>query len=205
MGLPGETYEDLEGIAGIARKIMELNFRLMGRSGGRFQVNVSVSNFVPKAHTPFQWEPQDHDFYAKHDFLREKLKKIKGVRFHYHDSPVSTLEAVFARGDRRLGALLLAAYRNGCRFDSWSESFDWDKWKKAIEATGTDIEFYTTRRRDPEEILPWDLIDSGITKTFLLRERDRAMHAVTTPDCREGCQGCGINQRTRCRLEGIHA
>ncbi|MGI6722085.1 MAG: TIGR03960 family B12-binding radical SAM protein [Anaerovoracaceae bacterium] len=203
MGLPGETMEDLAGIAEIARNIMDLNFKIMGRKGGRFNINVSVSNFVPKPHTPFQWEPQDHDFYEKHNYLK-KLLHIKGVNFNYHDSPVSTLEAVFARGDRRTGRLLEAAFKNGCTFDSWSEAFDWEAWQKAVRDTGIDIEFYTSRRRPHDEVLPWDIIDSGISKEFLIREHEKAMAAETTPDCREVCQGCGINRMTVCELEGIN-
>ncbi|MEA4921767.1 MAG: TIGR03960 family B12-binding radical SAM protein [Eubacteriaceae bacterium] len=204
MGLPGETMDDLAGIADIAKKIMDMNYEIMGRQGGRFSVNVSISNFVPKAHTPFQWEAQDRDFYEKHDYLRSALKKVKGVNFNYHDSPVSTLEGVFARGDRRTGKLLLAAFEKGCKFDSWSEHFDWEKWQEAIDETGTDIGFYTTRERSLDEVLPWDIIDSGITKEFLVSEREKAMEAVTTPDCRSGCRGCGIDSMAECRLEGIN-
>lgn len=203
MGLPGETYDDLAGIADIAKKIMDINYEMMGRKGGRFNINISVSNFVPKPFTPFQWVPQDRDFYEKHNFLKEKLK-IKGVNFNYHDSPVSTLEAVFARGDRRTGRLLLAAFEKGCRFDSWSESFSWEKWQEAIEETGTDVGFYTTRERSLDEIFPWDIIDSGVTKEYLISEYKKAMNAKTTPDCREGCTGCGISRYTKCALAGIN-
>lgn len=203
MGLPGETSEDLAGIAEIAQNIIDLNFRLLGRGGGRFQLNVSVSNFVPKPHTPFQWVAQDGDFYDKHDFLRRRMQRIKGVNFNYHDSPVSTLEALFARGDRRTSRLLRAAWRGGCRFDSWSESFRWDVWQRAIEETGIDPAFYASRERPREEILPWDFIDIGVSREYLWDEYRRALRGETTPDCREGCRGCGISVRTACPLDGI--
>ena len=201
MGLPGETLDDLAGIAEIAQKIMEISREENGPGKGRFTLNISVSNFVPKPFTPFQWVGQDEDFYEKHDFLREKLK-IKGVQFNYHDSPVSTLEAVFARGDRRTADLLLAAYEAGCRFDSWSEDFRWDKWQEAMARSGIDPAFYATRQRDPSEILPWDLIDCGVSKAYLLREYEKSQQGATTRDCRSGCTGCGINRHVVCPLDG---
>ncbi len=204
MGLPGETLEDLAGIADIAKKIMDINYEVNGRKGGRFTVTVSVSNFVPKPFTPFQWVSQDRDFYEKHNLLREQLKKIKGVQFHYHDSPVSTLEAIFARGDRRTANLLETAVRKGCTFDSWSEQFKWDLWQEAIVETGTDVAFYTTRQRSLTEVFPWDIINCGVTKEYFKREYQKAMDAVTTPDCREGCTGCGMNRYTVCQFDGIN-
>ena len=150
IGLPTETYEDLDGIAEIARNIVSIH-RNSGK-GGRFNVTVSVSNFVPKAHTPFQWASQNttEEFTKKHNYLREKLN-MKSVTFNYHDDAVSTYEAVFARGDRRLSSLLTAAHEAGCKLDSWSEHFDNAKWKAAIEKSGTDIDFYTTRERSFDE------------------------------------------------------
>lgn len=203
IGLPTETYEDLDGIAEIAKNIVDIH-RQSGR-GGRFNVTVSVSNFVPKAHTPFQWVSQDSTeaFTKKHNYLREKLKS-KGVTFHYHDDAVSTFEAIFSRGDRRLGGLLLEAHRQGCRLDGWSEHFDLAKWNAAIERSGTDIQFYTQRERSFDEVLPWDVIDSSVTKGFLRSEAEKAMKEVTTKDCRYGCSGCGINQRVKCKMEGIY-
>ncbi|MEG0156193.1 MAG: TIGR03960 family B12-binding radical SAM protein [Anaerovoracaceae bacterium] len=203
MGLPGETLEDLAGIAEIAKKIMDINFELMGRAGGRFNLSVSVSNFVPKAHTPFQWVAQDRDFVEKHNFLSEKLR-IKGVSFNYHDSPVSVLEAIFARGDRKTGKLIELAWKNGCKFDGWSEHFNIPGWEKAMEESGIDVDFYTTRKRSYDEVLPWDIIDSGVSKDFLIEEMKKAEAAVVTPDCRNGCAGCGINSRTTCEAEGIN-
>lgn len=203
IGLPGETEEDLDGIAQIAEQIVAIH-RRSGR-GGRFNVTVSVSNFVPKAHTPFQWAAQDspQEFARKHDYLRKKLK-IKGVTFNYHDSEVSTYEAVFARGDRRIGRLLLEAYRQGCRLDGWSEHFDPEKWSRAAELSATDIDFYTTRERAYDEILPWDIVDCSVSKKYLTAEAEKAKRAATTRDCRYGCTGCGINRRTVCQAGGMY-
>lgn len=203
MGLPTETYEDLDGIAVIAKNIMQLS-REKGIKG-RFNVSVSVSNFVPKPFTPFQWAPQDsrQSFVEKHNHLSHALK-IKGVQFNYHDSPVSYLEAVIARGDRKTGKLLEAAWRNGCKFDGWSESFNEEGWNKAFEQTGLDGAFYANRERSYDEVLPWDIIDCGLTKEFFIREDKKARNEQTTPDCRNGCQGCGINKYTVCSQEGIN-
>lgn len=202
IGLPTETYEDLDGIAEIAKNILDINYEINGRKGGRFNVTVSVSNFVPKAHTPFQWHGQNtyNEFIEKHNYLREKLK-MKNVTFNYHDSPVSVLEAVFARGDRKCGKLLKKAYENGCTFDAWSESFNIDGWNKAFDDTGISADFYASRTRKYDEVLPWDIIDSYILKEFLISENEKS---EITQDCREGCKGCGINRKTTCALEGIY-
>ena len=208
IGLPGETYEDLDGIAQIARNIMDINYEIRGRKGGRFRVTVSVSNFVPKAHTPFQWEAQDgpEDFIEKHNYLSSKLR-IKGVTFNYHETVTSNLEAVFARGDRRTGRILEAAWKNGCTFDAWTEHFKPELWDKAFDicagefgfASGKELEaFYNYRKRSEDEILPWDIINSFIDKNYLLEEKHRAERAETTPDCRLGCNLCGVNEYTEC-------
>lgn len=203
IGLPTETYEDLDGIADIASKIMQI-FKDSGK-GGRFNVTVSVSNFVPKAHTPFQWAAQNstEEFTAKHNYLSQKLR-IKGVTFNYHDDAVSTYEAVFARGDRRLGKLLLQARKNGCNLDGWSEYFKLDAWKQAVDESGTDIDFYTTRERKFDEVLPWSIVDSSISYAFLKKEAEKAVAEETTRDCRYGCTGCGINKRVKCEMGGIY-
>lgn len=203
IGLPTETYEDLDGIADIARKIVEINKRV--GMGGRFNVTVSVSNFVPKAVTPFQWVPQDstESFTQKHNYLHDKLK-IKGVTFNYHDDITSTYEAVFARGDRRVGSLLLEAFKAGCKFDAWSEHFSIEKWQQAFANSGIDYDFYTTRQRNVEEFLPWDIIDAGISRDFLVKEYEKALAEATTEDCRHGCASCGINKRVKCPLGGIY-
>lgn len=202
IGLPTETYEDLDGISEIAKNILDINYEINGRKGGRFNVTVSVSNFVPKPHTPFQWFGQNtyEEFIEKHKYLSEKLR-MKNVTFHYHDSPISVLEAVFARGDRKTGQLLMQAYKNGCVFDSWSEFFNMEGWEKAFAQTGISKEFYATRHRNYDEVMPWDIIDSYISKDFLISENEKS---VITRDCRSGCVGCGINRKTTCALEGIN-
>ena len=199
IGLPTETFEDLDGIAEIAKNIVDINYQIRGRKGGRFRVTVSVSNFVPKAHTPFQWVAQDtaEDFIAKHDYLSRKLR-IKGVTFHYHESNTSSLEAVFARGDRRVGRVLEEAWKMGCSFDAWTEHFDEKKWTRAFEAAGIDPDFYTIRPRKTEEVLPWDHIDPLVRRAYLEAEQQKALRGETTPDCRLGCTGCGMNQYTEC-------
>ena len=207
-GLPGETYEDLDGIGKIASDIMDLNFKLKGRRGGRFRVTVSVSNFVPKAHTPFQWAAQDRpeEFRAKHDHLAKQLH-IKGVTFNYHETKTSNLEAIFARGDRKVCRLLEHAYHLGCKFDGWTEYFKPQLWEQAFAETEIDLDFYAYRERDYEEILPWDIIDPLISREFLIRENEKAKAAQVTPDCRRGCAGCGINRYATCfknaKFEGV--
>ena len=204
-GLPGETYEDLDGIGKIASDIMDLNFKLKGRRGGRFRVTV---NFVPKAHTPFQWAAQDRpeEFRAKHDHLAKQLH-IKGVTFNYHETKTSNLEAIFARGDRKVCRLLEHAYHLGCKFDGWTEYFKPQLWEQAFAETETDLDFYAYRERDYEEILPWDIIDPLISREFLIRENEKAKAAQVTPDCRRGCAGCGINRYATCfknaKFEGV--
>ena len=203
IGLPTETYEDLDGIVEIAKNIKELNYKVNGPKGGRFNLTVSVSNFVPKAHTPFQWEAQNtaEEFADKHNYLAERLK-IKGVTFNYHDNTTSAYEAVFARGDRRCGRLLYEAFRAGCKFDGWTEHFRPEAWETAFERSGIDKDFYTTRKREFDEILPWDIIDSGISKRFLINEAQKAVKEEITPDCRNGCTGCGMNTKVVCPMAG---
>lgn len=203
-GLPTETYEDLDGIHQIASNIVEINKKINGK--GRFNVTVSASNFVPKAHTPFQWMAQDsaEQFTEKHNYLRDKLRPIKGVTFNYHGTQTSVLEAVFARGDRRVSKVLIRAFELGCKFDGWTEHFKYDAWMKAFEETGVDIDYYTTRERSYDEILPWDIIDCGVTKEFLMRENEKAKNEETTQDCRSGCVGCGMNRNVKCEMEGIN-
>lgn len=203
IGLPTETYEDLDGIAEIAQKIIWIHKK--SGKGGRFNVTVSVSNFVPKAHTPFQWVAQDttEEFKKKHDYLSEKLK-IKGVTFNYHDDAVSTCEAIFARGDRRCSELLLAAHDAGCKFDGWSEYFQRDTWAQVLNNWSIDYRFYNERQRSHEEIMPWDIIDSGVTKEFLINEDIKAVRGEITVDCRYGCAGCGVNSKVECRQGGIY-
>lgn len=205
IGLPTETEEDLDGIAQIAKNIIDINKKYNGPKGGRFRLTVSVSNFVPKADTPFQWERQNtpEEFEAKHRYLEQRLK-IKGVTFNYHDSYTSVCEAVFARGDRRTGKALLKAHQLGCRLDGWSEHFYPEKWKEAFKSSGILPEFYAYRERQEDEILPWEHIRCGVSKKFLMSEKHKAYKEATTSDCRYGCVGCGINRRVDCKLEGIY-
>lgn len=162
-------------------------------------MTVSASNFVPKAHTPFQWEAQDtpQQFIDKHNYLSAQLR-IKGVHFNYHETETSKLEAVFARGDRRVGRLLEKAHALGCKFDGWTEHYRADLWEKAFAETGVDIAFYNYRKRSYDEILPWDIIDPLIDKAFLIEESEKARAASVTADCRKRCAGCGINRYAQC-------
>ena len=203
-GLPGETYEDLDGIADIVRNIRSINYELNGGKMGRFRLTVSVSNFVPKAFTPFQWEAQDSpaSFRDKHNYLSDKLK-MKGVTFNYHDDETSAFEAVFARGDRKTSRLLYSAWKLGAKLDGWTEHYRPDIWEKAFEESGIDKDFYTTRKRSFDEVLPWDIIDCGVTKSFLRSEAEKAYRAETTGDCRIRCRGCGIQRFVKCEKEGI--
>lgn len=193
IGLPTETDADLEGIAALARKVLEKG-RSLSPSPGRVKVTVSVSSFVPKAHTPFQWEPQDSmdELRRKQAFLKQRLRG-RGLVFNYHDPESSFLEAVFSRGDRRLSALLESAWRAGCRFDGWSEFFDFNRWMEACEAAGVNPADYAYRRFEYRETLPWDHIGAGVSKKYLAREHRRALAGEITPDCRAGkCPGCGL-------------
>lgn len=195
IGLPTETMDDVAAIVDLARRV-----KSEGRRWGGGEVNVSVSSFVPKAHTPFQWEEQIsyEEILTKQEFLRSELKKNK-LKFKWHDAPLSIIEGVFARGDRRLGAVLLEAAKLGCRFDSWGDHFSFSKWQKAFDIAGIDPKFYL-RSRGTAEILPWDQIDSGISREFLLQERSKGVDGAFTQDCREGiCTGCGVCDFTTVR------
>ena len=197
MGLPTETYEDLDGIADLADKVVKQYFAVPKAQRAKgLRVTCSASVFVPKPFTPFQWEPQDTQeiVKAKQQHMREKFKAIKGANFNYHESDLSYLEACFARGDRKMGKVLLRAFEKGCILDGWGELFNYEAWREAFEETGIDPAFYAFRRREKDEILPWDHIDCGVTKEFLWREKEKADQAVTTKDCRKGCNGCGLQR-----------
>lgn len=188
IGLPTETMEDLQGIVELSRKVKNTS-RHLGHGG---DVNVSVSSFVPKAHTPFQWEAQIgyEEILTKQEYLREELRRKK-LNFKWHDAPLTVVEGVFARGDRRLGRVLEEAIRLGCRFDSWGDHFSFSKWQQAFAAAAIDPKFYL-RRRELDEVLPWEHIDSGISREFLLQERAHAFAGELTEDCRSaGCVLCG--------------
>ena len=194
IGLPGELEEDLDGIAELAIKVLQAGLQCRVAKG-RLKVTVSASSFVPKSHTAFQWEPQDTlgELKRKQSYLKEKLKKEKKIAFNWHDPETSFLEAVLARGDRRLGDVLETAWRLGARFDGWSECFNYDLWHRAFRENSIDPGEYAYRRFNYEDVLPWDHIDAGVDKKYLIREHKRAMAGVLTPDCRAGrCPGCGL-------------
>ena len=196
IGLPTEITEDLDGIAHLAKKCVDAYFAVpkMQRAKG-LRVTCSASSFVPKPFTPFQWEPQDTQemIKDKQAYLRGVLR-LKGVTFNWHEPELSLLEACFSRGDRRMGEVLMAAFERGCMLDGWSEHFKFDKWMEAFEACGLDPAFYAYRRREKDEILPWDFVDAGVTKEFLWREKEKADRAEVTKDCRKGCNGCGLQR-----------
>ncbi|MTI84803.1 MAG: TIGR03960 family B12-binding radical SAM protein [Firmicutes bacterium] len=193
IGLPSETESDLEGIVSLARRVLEAG-RNISRSKGRLRVTVSASSFVPKSHTPFQWEPQDSliELQEKQRFLKQRIKG-KGLTFNWHEGQVSMLEADLARGNRDLAPVLERAWALGCRFDGWSECFDFSKWEKAFECFGIKPGDYALRRYSHEDVLPWDHLDAGVSKKYLALEHKRALDGVPTVDCRGGkCPGCGI-------------
>ena len=195
-GLPTETEADLDGIADLARKVVSEYFAVPKEQRARgLRVTVSVSIFVPKPFTPFQWAGQDtiETVLAKTEHLK-KVLNIKGVTFNWHEPYLSFMEACFARGDRRLGQVLRRAYEKGCILDGWSETFRFDKWMEAFRECGLDPAFYANRERAADEVLPWDHIDSGISKAFLMREWEKSQRAETTKDCRKGCNGCGLQK-----------
>lgn len=201
MGLPTETMEDIEGIANLGMEVIHAFYNNPNRQKGTgLQVNISCSSFIPKPFTPFQWEPEDtmESLKAKQKHLLESIPSKK-IKVSYHETPTSLLEGVLARGDRRLSAVLYSAYKKGCKFDSWDEHFKFDAWMEAFEENNLDPYFYTQRRRDFSEVLPWDHLDYGISRNFLERENIKAHENETTPHCRIQCAGCGAN-----KLNGGH-
>ena len=201
MGLPTETMEDIEGIANLGMEVVHAFYKNPNRQKGTgLQVNISCSSFIPKPFTPFQWEPEDSmdSLKAKQKHLLESIPSKK-IRVSYHETPTSLLEGVLARGDRRLSAVIHSAFKNGCKFDSWDEHFKFDAWLRAFEDNGIDPYFYTQRKREFSELLPWDHLDYGISRKFLENENLKAHRNTTTPHCRIKCAGCGAN-----RLNGGH-
>ena len=195
LGLPTETDEDVLGIAELVYKIIQ-EWKEHGSNKKRgLRVHVATAYFVPKPHTPFQWEKQitPQEYLRRCKLLKEHFYS-KSIEYDYHSPDLSRLEAVFARGDRRLGAVIEMAVRNGARLDGWDEYFNYAKWYAAFRECGIEENFYTVRGYSEEEILPWDTVDVGVNKEFLLRERRRAYEGVVTPDCRHGCSGCGANK-----------
>lgn len=197
IGLPTETFEDLDGMVDLARKVSKAYFMVPKEKRAKgLRIVVSASSFVPKPFTPFQWEPQDNNdlIKEKQQYLRRNLQGVKGVNFNYHEPELSYLEACFSRGDRRLGKVLQSAFEKGCIMDGWSDIFSFEKWMEAFRDCGVDPDWYAYRRRGKDEILPWDFVESGITKRFLWHEWEKAQRAETTKDCRQGCNGCGLNR-----------
>lgn len=197
IGLPTETDEDVMGIADLAEKVRRcyLSLPKEKRAPG-LRITVSASVFVPKNDTPFQWAPQlDYETVVhRQQMLKQALQKVKGVDFKYHAPDLSYIEAVFARGDRRLASALEKAWQLGCRFDGWSDQFRYNLWLKAFEETGIDPEFYAKRERSLDEVFPWDHLDCGVTKKYLISEWNKAMRGECTQDCRKGCTGCGMKR-----------
>lgn len=194
-GLPTETYEDIEGISVLAKHVVDEFYKMPQRPKKPVQVTISVSCFVPKPHTPFQWEGQDtlESLVDKQKFLGEKITDRK-IRYTWHEAKVSRLEAVFSKGDRRLSSAIASALSKGMRFDAWDEYFDYDKWMDVFAECGIDPSFYANRKIGFDEILPWDVIDIGVNKSFLISENKKAYESKTTPNCKEKCSGCGANK-----------
>lgn len=200
LGLPTETMQDVEGIAQMAHAVKDTYFETAARS--RFSISVSASTFVPKPFTPFQWCGQESadTIHQKQAYLRARLRG-KGLSFHWNDTDLSTLEAVFARGDRKLAKVLARAVELGCRMDSWREYFSMEKWKQAFADCNIDYQWYASVQYPLEQALPWDHISCGVSKAYLKREYKKALEGIPTPDCRQGCQGCGVTSISeQCRV-----
>ncbi|MDE6663330.1 MAG: TIGR03960 family B12-binding radical SAM protein [Lachnospiraceae bacterium] len=202
LGLPTETEEDILGIGDLSNKIAAVFFDTVPkekRVNGKVQIVTSTSFFIPKPFTPFQWARMC----TKEEFIEKAYQTKKGImsqlnqksiKYNWHEADVSVLEGILARGDRKLAKVILTAYKRGCLFDSWSECFHNDVWLSCFEDCGIDMDFYTTRERNEDEIFPWDFIDCGVTKEFLLKEWKKAMNGETSPNCKSQCQGCGANR-----------
>ena len=198
LGLPTETEDDMKGIAHLAQKIAETYYEEVPKEkrNGKVQVNVSTSFFVPKPFTPFQWAGmyREEDFVEKAKVVKSEIRaqlNQRSIRYSWHEPDVTILEGFLARGDRRCSKVILRAYEKGAIYDAWSESFDYNIWKESFVETNTDIDFYTLRERSTDEILPWDFIDAGVTKKFLIHEWEQAKKETVTPNCRQKCSGCG--------------
>lgn len=201
LGLPTETDEDLKGIADLGQKIVNLYYSMPEKPKGKaVSVSISVSTFVPKPFTPFQFEPQIdlEEIRRRQEYLKSAIT-TKKISLSYHDSSTSFLEGAFARGDRRMGAVIEKAFERGCKFDSWTECFVAEKWYEAFEECGLSPKFYANRKREFNENNPWDHIDVGVTKEFLIKENKLAHGNLTTPNCREKCANCGA----MCYGEGV--
>lgn len=198
LGQPTETNDDVDGIMDLCEKIAELYYETVPKEkrNGKCQITASTSFFVPKPFTPFQWAPMctSKDFLDKARRVNDKLKTLlnrKSIKYHWHESDISVLEGLLARGDRKLAKTILYVYEKGGIYDAWSEFHNEELWQEAIKETNIDVDFYVTRERKEDEIFPWDFIDTGVTKNFLLREWHNAHNETVTPNCRMKCSGCG--------------
>lgn len=200
LGLPTETEEDMKGIAHLAEKIAERYYEIpKDKRNGKVQINVSTSFFVPKPFTPFQWASmfREEEFIDKAKVVKNEIRSQlnqRSIKYSWHEPDVTVLEGFLARGDRRCSSVILKAYELGALYDAWSESFQYEIWKKAFAETGVDMEFYTLRERSTDEILPWDFIDAGVSKKFLIQEWKQAKEESVTPNCRQKCSGCGAKK-----------
>ena len=194
LGLPTETDDDVRGIADVAARVMHTWRESSSNKNRGIRITVSTSWFVPKPHTAFQWEPQiPREEYERRVKLLREYMNTKTVTYNWHDSGTSFMEAVLARGDRRLCKVLECAWRKGAKLDAWEEYFSLERWMEAFAECGLDPHFYANRRREKDELMPWSMISSGVTEAYLWREWERACQGVTTPDCRTQCNGCGAN------------
>ena len=194
IGLPTETKEDIDGIIVLAQNVLDIGKEYWRKGQKKPTVNVSISSFVPKSHTPFQWEAQERQdvLLEKQAYLRKRLR-IPGITFQFHDVRLSYLEAIFARGDRRLSTALARAVDLGCQFDGWSECFSFTAWMEAFQEVGIDGNLYAYRVRKPDEIFPWEHLSCGVDRSFLLEERSKAVNEITTDDCRfSQCNNCAV-------------
>ena len=199
LGLPTETIEDIKGIGKLCNEIAKEYFETVPkekRNGQKIQITASTSFFIPKPFTAFQWAPMNREeefrekAYQTRLGIMEQLNQ-RSIKYNWHDTDVSVLEGVFARGDRKIAPVIVKAYEKGCIFDAWNETFKYDKWLEAFDECNVDIDFYTTRVREDDEVFPWDFIDIGVSKKFLLREWHNALAEKVTANCRDKCQGCG--------------
>ncbi|MBP1754905.1 MAG: hypothetical protein H6Q59_1303 [Firmicutes bacterium] len=200
LGLPTETEEDIEGIAILSDRIAREYYTIpKDQRNGKVAITSSTSFFVPKPFTPFQWSRMitGEEYVQRQRFLKGKMREqlnAKSIKYNWHEAEVTELEGVFARGDRRISKAIVDAYQSGCLYDSWSEYFNYEKWMNAFVANGIEMSFYNGRERDTEEIFPWDFIDVGVTKAFLLREYKRAKSEKVTPNCKQACANCGAKE-----------
>ena len=197
LGLPTETIEDMQGIAELSEKVAEEYYKIpKSERIGKVSVTASTSFFIPKPFTPFQWASMctKDDFLSKAKVVNDRMKEMlnkKSIKYNWHEADVSVLEGLLARGDRKVSKVIYNAYKSGCIYDAWGDFFDNEKWMKAIEDANIDLDFYTTRERDLDEIFPWDFIDIGVSKDFLKREWNNAKAEKVSPNCKIQCQGCG--------------